>query len=271
MIKLATYNIQFSLHQEQIQQNVMAMVKDGVALICLQEVVIHRQKDNIVTTLLQKLGHGWRAACHVGTEQTLLGMGNCILWDSKVLKLTRKQNLLLPYSEKLALHEKIFSWLAGGITVPFKRRVIVGYFKYKNKKLRVTNVHLDHNGGIKNRTSQLKYLLNALDQSDNSLSDIICGDFNNFNLRGQNDELESYHKILHEYQDATATIVWSADLHAIDTSTGSRFFQIFIQGLGIHLKRKLDFIWVKNLSFAQSHKMIVPGSDHLPLVTSLFI
>ena len=247
------------------------MVKNGVSIVCLQEVICYKQENNIITTLLQKLGEDWKAICHLGKEQNVLGMGNCILWNTRVLNITKKQDVLLPYSKKLSLHEKAFSWLAGGTVIPFRRRAIIGYFMYKNQRLRVTNVHLDHNGGKKNRCRQLNYLINILQQESNNTSDIICGDFNNFDLLGNNNELKEYIHILHDYEDTTTKIDWSADLYLIDTTAGNKFLQILIKNLHIHLRKKLDFIWVKNVTFSGSEKMLLPGSDHLPVVTSLLI
>ena len=270
MIKVATYNIQFSLHPDQIIENILMIASNGVSVICLQEVVVYNEHSNIIDAVLRKLGSNWQAIYHLGKSRDVLSAGNCILWNTKVLELIKNKNISLPYSKTLSLHEKVFSWLAGGITVPFMRRVVVGYFTYKNKTLRITNLHLDHNGGSENRHNQLKYLIGKLQQDKKIKYDIICGDFNNFDLFNKK-EIEVYKNILCDYDDATINIDWSGDLNLIDTTAGLKLLQILIKFFDIHLRKKLDFIWVRNIKFTPSKKMSVKGSDHLPIISSLTI
>lgn len=271
MIKIATYNIQFSLHPMEISKNLLRLTKTGVSIICLQEVVDYGNGENIVNLLLQKLGPDWRAINHLGNKPGIANMGNCIIWNSRKLQLVNHQKVLLPYSKKLTFFEKGLSWLAGGITVPFKRRALIGYFAHQNNLLRVTNIHLDHNGGIKNRTRQLAFVRRTLQRKKPVDHDIICGDFNNLDLRNTQHGLQTFQKILQGYEDATAHLSWSADLYLIDTSLGSKLVHTLIRKLNFHLKRKLDFIWVKNATFSGSKIIQATGSDHMPLVTSVFL
>ncbi len=272
MLKIATYNIQFSLHPHQLQQNILALKKQGIAIICLQEVTVTANQPSIIELLLAKLGPDWQAIWHLGKDKNVQGMGNCILWNNRVLKLLKHSNVLLPYSNKFTQLEKVLSWLAGGVTTPIQRRSVIGYFRYKNKTVRLTNVHLDHNGGSKNRYHQLKFLMTRLQQMQLRKKpdfDIICGDFNILDPLKNRKEIKLYQQLLADYQDATATIAWTADLYHIDSTLGSTWLQVLIQRCHIHVRKKLDFIWVKNTQFAHSQVLKMPGSDHLPIITSL--
>src|SRR5690606_8351980 len=109
----------------------------------------------------------------------------------------------LPFSEKLKFPEKVFSILAGGVDSPFLRRIISVEFKLKRKKFRVTNVHLDHNGGRNNRKKQLLHLVNKLDNNREFDFEIICGDFNNLDTSKDNFENQMIESILVGFTEAT--------------------------------------------------------------------
>ncbi len=270
MLKIATYNIQFSVNSQQIINTLKMLAKDGVSVFCLQEVVPNFQ-DNIVDKILDGLGSNWQAIYHLGDDQGFLNMGNCIIWNKRKLKLTKSNKVTLPYSGNLLLHEKIFSLLAGGITKPFKRRVITGYFTYRKKSIRITNIHLDHNGGLKNRKKQLQFLIEKLNSDEAFFYDIICGDFNNLNLWKNDREILAHQEILTGYVEATSNILWTADLNYIDTSSGVKSLQRLIVLFDIHLKRKLDYVWTSNIRNISSETILANGSDHLPVVVQLEI
>ena len=125
-IKLATYNIQFSKHPQEIIENIVEMDHMGVSVFCLQEVVMISNEPFIIDRLLKNLGSNWKTIHHLGKEKSELGMGNCIIYNSKVLNLIKAEREILPKSKSLALHEKIFSWIVAGITSTFQRRIIIG-------------------------------------------------------------------------------------------------------------------------------------------------
>lgn len=268
-MKIATYNIQFSAHPTQIIENIQTMADDGVQIFCLQEVVSLPHQPFIISQLLQHLGKDWKAICHLGNEKTLLGMGSCILWNSSVFHLEKVQKVLLPKSQKLSGPEKAFSWLAGGITVPFQRRAIIGYFTVNKKMIRISNVHLDHNGGVKNRKKQLLSLMEFL-AKDEVAHEIICGDFNSFDLLNNDSEAKMHLEVLGEkYHDISKDSGWTGDLHDMDIENGGRILKFLIQKLNIHLRRKVDYIWVKNISSINCEAPDLAGSDHRPVVAEI--
>lgn len=267
-----TYNIQFSQHPEKIKENILKMAKMGTSVFCLQEVVCNYDKNFIVNVLLKKLGRDWDAIYNLGKEKSELGMGNCIIWNNKVLSLERKQKEFLPNSRVLAIHEKFFSWIVGGVTTPFQRRIIIGYFKLNNTFIRISNIHLDHNGGIKNRKKQLLYLINVLNKNKSVKHEIICGDFNSFDLLKNGREVIMQKEILgNQFIDISKNSGWTADLNNIDIKNGGTFFKFLIKSMHLHIRRKLDYIWVKNIVNYSCTKLLLKGSDHNPLIAYLDI
>src|SRR5690554_2260376 len=131
MLKIATYNIQFSLHPDSIERNLVKIANEGVSIICLQEVVVYNKDSNIISRILNRLGSNWEAKCHLGEGSDLLSMGTCILWNNKLVKNIDIKKIILPFSENLRFPEKVFSILAGGVSTPFLRRAISAEFEFK--------------------------------------------------------------------------------------------------------------------------------------------
>lgn len=272
ILKLVSYNIQFSKHTEQIKENVIEMASLGAAIFCLQEVTQDREKDFIIDILLKELGDNWKAIYALGKEKSPLGMGNCIIWNTKVVKLTKERVILLPKHERLAIHERVFSQIAGGITVPFQRRVIIGLFTINNVEFRLSNVHLDHSGGIQNRKKQLMYLMDVLRNGAPVAHEIICGDFNNFDLLKNGYESKMHKEVIgKDFNDSSRDIDWTADLNNIDIKNGGVFFKSLIKGLNFHIRRKLDYVWVHNIKSLRCEKLPLEGSDHYPLFAELSV
>ncbi len=247
------------------------MVKMGTSVFCLQEVLYSPDKTFIVNVLLKELGLDWKAIYNLGREKSPLGMGNCIIWNAKIINLEKEQKEFLPRCKALAIHEKIFSWMAGGITVPFQRRVIVGYFKFNNTVVRISSVHLDHNGDLENRKKQLSYLVNILGKNKSIDHEIICGDFNSFDLLKNGKEAIMQKEILGDcFIDVSKNSGWTADLNNIDIRNGA-VFKFLIKSSHLHIRRKLDYIWVKNIVNYSCTKLLLKGSDHNPLIAYLDI
>jgi endonuclease/exonuclease/phosphatase family metal-dependent hydrolase len=243
-LTIGTYNLQFSQHVNKIIANIAHMAEMGVTLFCLQEVVADSQESGMVQRLLKTLGSDWQAVCHLGEEHSIAGMGNCLLWNTQKLTLLKQENVLLPRAKALAFHEQLFSILAGGLMVPYQRRTIIGDFTYNNQLLRVTNLHLDHNGGLKNRQKQLLYIQNVLEKKKAADIEIICGDFNSFDLLKRGQEAMMLTKILgSSFVDISRESGWTADLYNLDTSQGFKLFKFLIKSFNLHVRRKLDYIW----------------------------
>lgn len=270
---IATYNIQFSQHPKEIEKNILTMVSMGTSVFCLQEVVFDSDKTFIIGVLLKKLGNNWKAIYNLGNKKSILGMGNCIIWNTKILNLEKEQKEFLPKCKSLKINERIFSLIVAGITAPFQRRVIIGYFKFNNVIIRISNIHLDHNGGLENRKKQLLYLINILKKNKSINHEIICGDFNSLDLLNNGKEIIMQRKILGDYFiDVSKDSGWTADLYNIDIiNSGMKLIKLLIKYLHLHIRRKLDYIWVKNITSFGCKKLILKGSDHNPLIAYLDI
>lgn len=266
-LTIATYNVQFSLNPTQIRKDVLTMAQKGVSIFCLQEVVRYENQKFLLDILLEDLGPGWKAIYNLGREKKNLGMGNGILWNVQKIKLKNKQEIFLPKSRTYLPHEMIFSLIAGGIIVPFQRRTISGTFQIDEKYIRITNLHLDHNGGLKNRGKQLKYLVNVIKKETKVDCEIICGDFNSFDLLKRGEEYRQEKEIIgSDFHDISDNVAWTADLGNTKLKCGM-FLNFFIKH--IHIKRKLDFIWAKNMKRISCETLPVNTSDHRPLIAFL--
>ena len=271
-LTIASYNIQFSLHPESLVENINIIVKNGADIICLQEVIKKPNEIFIIDQIVDNLGKDWHYDHHLEESLSVLGMGNCILWNSKRIKLEHISKITLPTSGSLAIHERIFSYLAGGISKPFKRRVLLGYFCMNSTKFTVANIHLDHNGGINNRKQQLSYLMQSQFKNSPKSIDVIAGDFNNFDLLKSGKEKRIYSNILgNNFIDATANIDSTADFNKMKFYFATNFLGWVVKRLDFHIKRKLDYIWVKNATILESKKLNLNGSDHLPILVKLII
>jgi endonuclease/exonuclease/phosphatase family metal-dependent hydrolase len=268
-LNIATYNTQFSTNPQKIKDDVLALVQQGVFVICLQEIVHYDRSIFILDTLQKVLGSDWREISNLGKEKNNKGMGNSILWNEKKIKLETMQKIFLPKSKFLSIHELLFSLIAGGVLVPFQRRSVIGTFRLRGKRIRITNLHLDHNGGLYNRQKQLEYVLNCIRKDKKVDGEVICGDFNILDIRKNSEEYELQKRIIgSDFQDVTSNIAWTADIGNTKFKYGS-FVNLLIRY--IHIRRKLDFIWVKNMKSIKSKTLPLNASDHVPLIAFLKI
>ncbi|MBI3887894.1 hypothetical protein HY310_02395 [Candidatus Microgenomates bacterium] len=73
------------------------------------------------------------------------------------------------------------------------------------------------------------------------------------------------------FVDAANSIPWTADLHRMDIPKKFPLFVQLIKGLNIHLRRKIDYMWVRKFRVISCRSLDVSGSDHLPVVAELVI
>ena len=272
-LRVATYNIEFSQQREVIISNIDTMAKDGIMVFCLQEVA-RRGENFIIDDLLKKLGNTWQAIYHLGNEGFPFGMGTCILWNGKVLHLKKSKEILLPKKTRIAFHEWLFAKIIGGKGIPFQRRSIAACFQFGNYFIRISSIHLDHVGGVNHRQKQLNYFLSMLrdDSALDATYEIICGDFNSFDLLCSGKERQALHENFgEEYQDISQHVNWTADLYAMDMNNALKGIRLFIRTFSIHIRRKLDYIWVKNLKVIECKKLELFGSDHFPVIATVYI
>jgi endonuclease/exonuclease/phosphatase family metal-dependent hydrolase len=263
---VATYNIEFGKNAEKIIHNIEKLTQDGADIICLQEII----NNEIVANILKKLGSQWQAAYHVGEENSRLAIGTCIIWHAKKCELIKEEKFLLPKLKEFALHEKFYYWVMGVQSIPIQRKAITCYFTINNKMLRVTSLHIDNVGGPMQRMKQLHYLLSQLKQLEPPDYELICGDFNTFDLIRTGYEKSLLHRELgKEFTDASKGIAWTSDIYYTDFSNSIELFHWLVKTCNIHIRRKLDYIWSKNLKRLACSKKIFYGSDHFPIIAKL--
>ncbi len=266
-LMVATYNIEHSLQVAKIANNIFAMAKQGIHVFCLQEIVNSPHKELIIETILKKLGKDWQAAYHIATPSTRINIGSGIIWSNKVLQLEKAEKFSFPLIKRLGLHESTFGKLVGGSSFPIERKAITCDFVFNQQKIRITSLHLDHVGGTTHRIKQLSSFLTQLPETKH---DIICGDFNTFDLLKTGREKALLHKAFGKnFVDAAEKIETSADIYNINMENGFPLFRWFIKTFHIHIRRRLDYIWVKNLQIVNCYKLEISGSDHFPIVAKL--
>lgn len=271
-LRIATYNIQFGLNTEKIVTNIVKLAKDGATIICLQEIIINLPQELIVDVILKRLGKQWRATYHVGKENSRLSIGTCILWNTKQVTFTHDEKILLPKIKEFDPHEKLYYKLIGVPAVPVQRRATICYFKINKKLLRVTSLHIDNVGGPIHRIKQLTYLLSKVRSMQPVEHEIICGDFNTFDLLRTGYERKLLQKKFGRgFIDASKNVGWTSDIYNIDFKTSIKFFPWLIKTCNIHIRSRLDYIWVKNMKVIACKKIILSGSDHYPIIADLEI
>ena len=136
--------------------------------------------------------------------------------------------------------------------------------------MRVTCVHVDNVGGPRHRLKQISYLVSQLTSKEKAKYEIICGDFNTFDLLKTGFEKKLLQKKFDkEFIDASEQVGWTADIHNIDMSSSIKIFYWFIHTFNVHVRRRLDYIWVKNFKVIECKKLEIPGSDHFPIIAKL--
>ncbi len=267
---IATYNILFGINQPTIIENIAHMAEDGVSLFCLQEIINVPNEEFIIDKILKRLGTHWQASYHVGEEMSKLSIGTAILWNTKTFNIKHEEKILLPKLDKFDLHEKLYYKVIGVPGVPLQRKALSCYFTVNQTDIRVTCVHVDNVGGPKHRIKQVDYLLSKLKSQDTPMHEIICGDFNTFDLLKTGYEKKLLqNKFGRDFIDASQNIGWTSDIHNIDFKTSIKIFRWFIKTFNVHVKRRLDYIWVKNFSVEECKKLIISGSDHYPIIAKL--
>lgn len=267
---VATYNILFGNNAEQIVKNINKMATEGVDLFCLQEVINRPNQPFIIDQILEKLGKNWQSEYHVGNEYSKSSIGTAIIWNTNTFKLKQTEKILLPKIKKFDINEKLFYKVIGHAPLPLQRRATVCYLSKEQTIIRITSVHLDNVGGPRHRSKQIRYLISCMQKLKQVDHEIICGDFNTFDLLKTGYEKKLLHKLFGEkFIDASEGLGWTSDIERIDFSSSMKIFFWFIKTFHVHIRRKLDYIWIKNFEVESCRKWDLPGSDHLPLIAKL--
>lgn len=269
-LRVVTYNIQFGINTQRIIENIKKLAEDDTNIICIQEIINNLPQELIVKAILKQLGSNWHASYHIGTENSRQSIGTAIFWDNNILKLKQEEKILLPKIKKFALHEKLYYWVIGEPGISKQRRATACYFLVNNSILRITNLHIDNIGGPMHRMKQITYLLSHLNKLKTPNHEIICGDFNTFDLLKTGYERKLLQKKFgKDFIDASKNVGWTSDIYNIDFKKSIRLFPWMIKTFNIHIRSRLDYIWVKNLKVLDCRKIILPGSDHYPIIADL--
>jgi endonuclease/exonuclease/phosphatase family metal-dependent hydrolase len=271
-LTVVTYNIQFGINSEKIISNVEKLVHNGADVVCLQETINVVSQELIVTAILKRLGKKWQASYNIGTEYSRLSIGTCIFWNTDKLTIKREDKIFLPKLTRFAPHEKLYYWLIGVPGIPVQRRATICYFSFNNSTLRITSLHIDNVGGPIHRMKQLSYLLSEFKKDEIPEYEIICGDFNTFDLLKTGYERKLLQREFgKEFIDASKKAGWTSDIYNIDFKTSVNIFPWMIKTFHIHIRRRLDYLWVRNFTVINCKKVILPGSDHFPVFAELEI
>jgi len=269
-LTVVTYNIQFGINSEKIIANIETLAKDGANIICLQEIINIHNEIFIIEKILKRLGSKWKASYHVGKEISKLSIGTAIFWNSEILTFKHEEKILLPKIKKFDFHEKFFYKIVGEKAITLQRKALSCYFGINQTELRVTCVHIDNIGGPSHRMKQIIYLITKLKEMKNPQSEIICGDFNTFDLLKTNYERKQLQKNFgKDFVDASKKIDWTSDIYMADYPNSNKLIPWLIKTFNIHIRRRLDYIWVKNMKVISCKKRELSGSDHFPVVAEL--
>lgn len=266
---LATYNLHLCQEPDVLMRSVLKLSKDEmVDVFCFQEVVRNVDGSLLTDKLASNLGKEWKTTSHVGGESSWYSIGNVTMWNSKRLTLNKSENITLPASKGLTKKEAAFSRLIAGGVYEFERRSIISEFVEGKTSMQIANVHLDNIGGLSHRSEQLTYVLERL--NPRVAYSIVCGDFNTFDLKQTGNEVAGLKQIFgSDYVDVSHDSGWTGDLYRVNFQKANPLFAYMIKKLNFHLKRKLDYIFVKGGNRLSLNKLDLPGSDHLPLVVTL--
>lgn len=240
-IKIATYNIHHGLKLNKVVDNIKKLSKDGVSVFCLQEMRESTKHSVILQTCIEALGEGWEYETFLEPDSYHFGL--CIFWRKNILKLKKIEKLILPKIPKSNIRV-----IVKKIKQPINRGALVGTFKFKNKLIRISNIHLDCHGQFIQRERQLKYLVQHLKSDSLPKTEIICGDFNTIGVEALSQKQEK--KIL--------DIFGSGFINAHPKRTPT-----------FHFLQRLDYIFVKNIKVQKAEVIKMKGSDHFPLVADL--
>lgn len=246
-LKLVSYNLQNGKNEKAIIKSIKYLIALGVDIFCLQEVRKLPDKLFIGQIIKESLNENWKIEYFLGEDP--YDFGACFIWNSSKLRLQNIEKIPLPSLKSLNLLERVIDKILINRTTPIKRGVLIGVFKLSNRYLRITNLHLDWQGGLKHRTEQLQYIINKLKQ-ESFEQEVICGDFNMVGL----------------------PVSSRCTQQKIEDILGAEFKNVqpnLIYTINSIIPQKLDYILVKNINFKEGELIPLKGSDHYPLITIL--
>lgn len=272
MLFLCTYNILFG-HDQKIF-NTLKIIKNisssfDNSIIALQEV---RQADNRLHILkkIKNVFQNFNVESYISPNLTLHDLG---LATFSTLKAISCAKLEFPKPGKKLVNPQFY--FTGVVSL---HGCLIITYKYKNKLLRVTNLHLHVVGTTKHKLVEINAVLNYLDLYPVNY-DIICGDFNTMGpIRVLNKRIERQKDLIlkklgKDFKEAIVTD-WTSDNASVMSPLmpAAKHLYKIMKFFNIRYRQKLDWVFVKGLII---HKAYVnhdlQGSDHYPLCVELDI
>lgn len=256
----ATYNILHGYHRDLILKNIRFLIKEGADAICLQEAEIKFEKG--LRDFLRDCSNGsWEMrSVHAG-----LGGNVATLWNAEKLRLRDMTVIPLP-KVRLEISGSIphFRKLAEKTN----RVALVGEFEMNGHAIQIANTHLAWEGGSRHRLRQLRHLREALEKTSPDFR-VVTGDFNTIaplTLRRMH-ERRIEKTLGAEFRNAFPRLPWTYDLSFTDPQDGLQFMGTLSRA-GVKLRRRLDYMFAKDMTVLAGQMHDLPGSDHRPLIAT---
>ena len=257
-ITCATYNILHGYHRDLILKNLRFLIDEGTDVICLQEAEV-RFEAALAEFLRDPALTDWKITyAHLG-----LGGNVAILWNTTRLTLESTSIIPLPKLEVPTRLERL-----KGLADSVNRVALAGLFTCHDKTVQITSTHVAWEGGLRHRLRQVRHLREKITEEEADYR-IVAGDFNTIGVR-------SFRKLHHgrvhgalghEYINAHPDVRWTYDNSYIDPDDGVEFMKA-LHKTGITFRRRLDYIFARDMHVLAATMHDLPGSDHRPLVAT---
>lgn len=239
---IVTYNIFDGRNAEQVISNIFKLIQNGADIICLQEVRQVYKDIEFSKQLRERLPKYFEARYFLEDDMRWFDYGLGILWNTQVFSDANFQQFSLPKQPHLTLWNKLFYWVLGLEPKIIKRGALVGTFNLGSSNIRITNLHLDFQGGDTHRNAQIQVLMDYIATQPQVEREIICGDFNTLGVFGKQSKITS-----------------------LQNQLGNRFQSVIQKPYSSAIIQQLDYIFVKGLTVETAKILHLKGSDHYPI------
>ena len=262
MLKVATYNIQYGARRREVFQSIGQLKEEGCQVLCLQEAHDREVGSQLGSAILRELGPGWDGVFFLGTGPAL---GLATFWAKDALELHALQRQKLPQLDRRPVWGRVSGQR------PQERGALSVIGEAAHGPLRITNMHLDWQGGYTHRMRQVEACIKTLGERRYEGADILCGDFNTCGPAVMYRRYKKHlYPLLNTFHDAFPELSWSYDIRELDCVAWGKY-QWFIRAAraaGIHYRQRLDHVFYQGLELLDAECKRWNGSDHCPLVVS---
>ncbi len=266
IVKISTYNICKGKNHKTIVANVLGLAAAGGNVICLQELRRIPGRRFIGSEIESALGEEWAAEYFL--ESGHFDLGLAIFWKKCDFgDYPEFERVPLPTKRRIHLNKKPFAIHHGII----ERRALIATFRAGAKLMRVSNIHLDFQGGFEHRLNQMRFFVEYLKRQPTADYEMVCGDLNTFGtLAVSRLQREHIKRLLgggfvSVLPDTSRT--WQ--LSAADPLKRRMPFGEIWHNLGRTVRQRLDYVWVNGFDVLESRVVYVDGSDHFPITATL--